>query len=165
MLWAPPHARVCVIGQGSGVTARAALMHDPDRLTVVEIEPAVVTASHFFDAWTDTVLADTRVELILEDGRQHLLHSGRHYDVIVSEPSNPWIAGVNNLFTTDFYERVKAALTAHGTFCQWVQFYELSPLAQSSLLSSYAHVFPQGEAFFINYDLLLVAPPAGEKVS
>jgi spermidine synthase len=165
MLWAPPQARVCVIGQGSGVTARAALMHDPERLTVVEIEPAVVTASHFFDAWTDTVLADPRVELILEDGRQHLLHSGRHYDVIVSEPSNPWIAGVNNLFTTDFYERVKAALTAHGTFCQWVQFYELSPLAQSSLLSSFAHVFPQGEAFFINFDLLLVAPPAGEKVA
>jgi spermidine synthase len=164
MLWAPPHAKVCVIGQGSGVTARAALVHDPERVTVVEIEPQVVLASHFFDAWTDTVLSDPRVELILEDGRQHLLHSGRHYDVIISEPSNPWIAGVNNLFTTDFYRRVKQALTPQGVFCQWVQFYELSPLAQSSLLSSYAQVFPQGETFFLNYDLLLVAPPAGVKV-
>jgi spermidine synthase len=164
MLFAPPHARVCVIGQGSGVTARAALTHDPERLTVVEIEPQVVRASHFFDAWTDTVLADPRVELILEDGRQHLLHSGRRYDVIVSEPSNPWIAGVNNLFTTDFYGRVKQALTPRGVFCQWVQFYELSTLAQASLLSSFAKVFPQGEAFFINYDLLLVAPPPGAKV-
>jgi spermidine synthase len=165
MLWAPPHARVCVIGQGSGVTARAALNHDPERLTVVEIEPEVVKASHFFDAYNDSVLADPRVELILEDGRQHLLHSGRHYDVIVSEPSNPWIAGVNNLFTTDFYKRVKMALTPRGTFCQWVQFYELSQLAQSSLLASFAEVFPRGEAFLVNYDLLLVAPPEGGKVS
>jgi spermidine synthase len=164
MLFAPPHARVCVIGQGSGVTARAALTHDPERLTVVEIEPQVIAASHFFDAWTDTVLADPRLELILEDGRQHLLHSGRRYDVIISEPSNPWIAGVNNLFTTDFYRRVQSALRPGGTFCQWVQFYELSEQAQSSLLSSFAEVFPQGEAFFINYDLLLVAPPPGVKV-
>ena len=164
MLWAPPQARVCVIGQGSGVTARAALTHDPARLTMVEIEPQVLRASHFFDAWNDTVLADPRLEVILEDGRQHLLHSGRHYDVIVSEPSNPWIAGVNNLFTTDFYRRVQAALTPRGVFCQWVQFYELSPLAQSSLLTSFAKVFPQGEVFFLNYDMLLVAPPPGVKV-
>jgi len=165
MLWAPPHARVCVIGQGSGVTARAVLAHDPERLTVVEIEPAVIQASHWFDAYTDTVLADPRVELILEDGRQHLLHSGRHYDVIVSEPSNPWIAGVNNLFTTDFYRRVRSDLNPGGVFCQWVQFYELSQTAQSSLLRSFAQVFPEGEAFFVNYDFLLVAPPPGGKVT
>ena len=165
MLWAKPRAKVCVIGQGSGVTARAVLAHDPERLTVVEIEPAVIQASRWFDAYTDTVLADPRVELILEDGRQHLLHSGRRYDVIMSEPSNPWIAGVNNLFTTDFYGRVREALNPGGVFCQWVQFYELSPIAQSSLLTSFAQVFPEGEVFFVNYDFLLVAPPPGAKVA
>lgn len=165
MMWAPRGARVCVIGQGSGVTTRAALQHDPERVTVIEIEPAVIRASRYFDEVSDTVLADSRVELILEDGRQHLQHSGRRYDVIISEPSNPWIAGVNNLFTVDFYRRVQRALTPEGVFGQWVQLYELSPTAQNSLLSSLAVVFPRAEAFLVQSDLLIVAPPEGRRLS
>jgi len=160
MLWAPPEPRVCLIGQGSGVTTRAVLEHDPARLTMVEIEPGVIEASHYFDDANQDVLADPRLEVILEDGRQHLQHSGRRYDVIISEPSNPWIAGINNLFTTDFYRRVRGALEPGGTFCQWVQIYELSPVALSSLLSSFAEVFPTAEVFLYGTDLLLVVPPA-----
>jgi len=159
MLWAPPQARVCVIGLGSGVTARAALAHDPLSVTVVEIERGVVDAARWFDDVSERVLDDPRVELVLEDGRTHLQHSGRRYDMIVSEPSNPWIAGVNNLFTTDFYRRVRSALTPEGVFCQWVQFYALSQRAMASLLGSFAEVFPQGEAFLFERDLLLIAPP------
>ena len=164
MLFAPPNATVCVIGQGSGVTARAALEHAPRRLTVVELEPAVLQASRLFDAWSDTVLADPRVEVVVEDGRQHLQHSGRTYDVIVSEPSNPWVAGVNNLFTVDFYRRVRAALAPRGVFCQWIQAYEISPAALGSLFRSFAQVFPDAEVFLVNFDFVIVAPPAGAKV-
>jgi spermidine synthase len=164
MLWARPGARVCVIGQGSGVTARAALEHDPSRLTLVEIEPAVMEASHYFDDANEDVLADPRIELVIEDGRQHLQHSGRRYDVIVSEPSNPWIAGINNLFTTDFYRRVRDALLPGGVFLQWVQAYELSPVALASLLSSFAETFPAAEVFAFGNDLLLVAPPQDRRV-
>lgn len=165
MLWVPPKANVCVIGLGSGVSAGAALLHDPARLTVVEIEPAVVEASRLFDMVNNRVLADPRVELIVEDGRQHLQHSGRRYDAIISEPSNPWVSGVNNLFTTDYYRRVRAALAPGGVFGQWLQFYELSPAAQSSLLASFAAVFPRAEVFLFGRDLLLVAPPEGRRVA
>ena len=164
MLWAPPAALVCVIGQGSGVTAKAALAHDPRRVTVVELEPAVIEASHFFDAWSDTVLADPRVQVVLEDGRQHLQHSGGSYDVIVSEPSNPWVAGTNNLFTVDFYRRVRAALRPRGVFCQWIQAYEISPAALGSLFRSFAQVFPEAEVFLVNFDFIVVAPPPGMKL-
>jgi spermidine synthase len=165
MLWAKPGADVCVIGQGSGVTTRAVLAHGPRHLTVVELEPAVIEASHLFDAWSDTVLADPRLSVVLEDGRQHLQHAGRSYDVIVSEPSNPWVAGVNNLFTVDFYRRVRAALNPRGVFCQWIQAYEISPAALGSLFRSYAQVFPEAEVFFVNYDFIVVAPPPGERLS
>ncbi|HEV8481767.1 MAG TPA: fused MFS/spermidine synthase [Candidatus Eisenbacteria bacterium] len=164
MLFAPPHASVCVIGQGSGVTARAALEHAPRRLTVVELEPAVLQASRLFDAWSDTVLADPRVEIVVEDGRQHLQHAGRTYDVIISEPSNPWVAGVNNLFTVDFYRRVRTALAPRGVFCQWIQAYEISPAALGSLFRSFAQVFPNAEVFLVNFDFVIVAPPPGAKV-
>jgi spermidine synthase len=165
MLWARPRADVCVIGQGSGVTVRAALAHDPRQVTVVELEPAVIEASHFFDAWSDTVLADPRVHVVLEDGRQHLQHAGRSYDVIVSEPSNPWVAGTNNLFTVDFYRRVRAALRPGGVFCQWIQAYEISPQALGSLFRSYAQVFPAAEVFFVNFDFIIVAPPPGARLT
>jgi len=103
--------------------------------------------------------------LIVEDGRQHLQHSGRRYDAIISEPSNPWVSGVNNLFTTDYYRRVRAALRPGGVFGQWLQFYELSPAAQSSLLASFAEVFPRAEVFLFGRDLLLIAPPEGRRVA
>lgn len=164
MLWTDPGARVCLIGQGSGVTTRAVLEHDPSRLTLVEIEPAVMEASRYFDDANEDVLSDPRIELILEDGRQHLQHSGRRYDVIISEPSNPWIAGINNLFTTDFYRRVRGALNRGGVFCQWVQIYELSPVALSSLLTSLAEIFPEAEVFLYGTDLLLVVPPEDRRV-
>jgi len=166
MRFAKPHPDVCLIGQGSGVTTKGALIHDPKSMLVVEIEEAVVAASKFFDAVTETALADPRVHVVIEDGRQHLLRSGRTYDVIISEPSNPWIAGINNLFTVDFYRRVKAALRPDGVFCQWVQLYELSPEAQASLLRSIAEVFPDAEAFLManTSDMLVIAAPPGTLV-
>jgi spermidine synthase len=83
--------------------------------------------------------------------------------LIVSEPSNPWIAGVNNLFTVDFYQRVRARLEPDGVFCQWLQLYELSPETFATLLRSFLDVFPQGQLFYVwrNVDLLLVAAPPG----
>jgi spermidine synthase len=166
MRFAKPHPDVCLIGQGSGVTTKGALIHDPRSMLVVEIEEAVLEGSKFFDAVTETALADPRIQVVIEDGRQHLLRSGRTYDVIISEPSNPWIAGINNLFTVDFYRRVRGALRPGGVFCQWVQLYELSPEAQASLLRSIAEVFPDAEAFLManTSDMLVIAAPLGTRV-
>ena len=87
-------------------------------------------------------LDDPRVTLHIEDARTLLAHGAGEYGVVISEPSNPWIAGVNNLFTVDFYRRARARLSEDGVFCQWLQLYELSPSTFRSLLASFLEVFP-----------------------
>jgi spermidine synthase len=159
-------ARALVIGHGSGATTAAVLAAGAGPTEVVELEPGVITASRWFHARGTDPLEDPRTKLVLGDARTHLLHSGGRYGLIVSQPSNPWIAGVNNLFTVDFYRRVRARLDPDGVFCQWLQLYELSPETFATLLRSYLEVFPQGQAFFIgrNVDLLLVAMPPGRRL-
>ena len=120
-------ARTLVIGHGSGVSTASVLAAGAGPTEVVELEPGVVTASRWFHAKGEDPLDDPRTTLVLGDARTHLLHSSGRYGLIVSEPSNPWIAGVNNLFTVDFYRRVRARLEPDGVFCQWLQLYELSP--------------------------------------
>ncbi|MGH9389020.1 MAG: spermidine synthase, partial [Vicinamibacteria bacterium] len=95
LLLHPAPKEVLVIGLGSGVTAGSALTHSLERIEVVEISPAVVAASHFFDELSRRPSADPRFRLVHGDGRNHLLLTGRRYDVIISEPSNPWMAGVS----------------------------------------------------------------------
>ncbi len=156
-------ARTLVIGHGSGVTTASVLAAGAGATEVVELEPGVVTASRWFHAKGEDPLDDPRTTLVVGDARTHLLHSAGSYGLIVSEPSNPWIAGVNNLFTVDFYRRVRARLEPDGVFCQWLQLYELSPETFATLVRSYLEVFPQGQLFYIwrNVDLLLVAAPPG----
>ena len=94
LLLHPDPRHVAVVGLGSGVTLGAALAHPVTDVDVVEISPEVVDASRFFERENRRALADPRTHLIVGDGRSHLLLSRRQYDVIISEPSNPWIAGV-----------------------------------------------------------------------
>ncbi len=154
-------SRALVIGHGSGVTTASVLAAGMGPTEVVELEPGVVAASRWFHAKGEDPLDDPRTTLVLGDARTHLLHAAGRYGLIVSEPSNPWIAGVNNLFTVDFYRRVRARLEPDGVFCQWLQLYEISPETFATLLRSYLEVFPEGQLFFItrNVDLLLVAAP------
>jgi spermidine synthase len=160
-------ARTLVIGLGSGVTAAAALAAGAGPTEVVEIEPGVVAASRFFHAQGENPLDDPRLHLILGDARTHLEHSAGRYGLIISEPSNPWIAGVNNLFTVDFYRRVRARLEPGGVFCQWMQLYELSPATFASMTASFLAVFPEGHLFVVwrAVDVLLVAAPSGRSIS
>ncbi len=160
-------ARTLVVGHGSGVTAASALAAGAGPTDVVELEPAVVAGSRFFHEPAEDPLNDPRVTLHVEDARTLLAHGRGRYDVIISEPSNPWIAGVNNLFTVDFYRLVRARLQPDGVFCQWVQLYELSPTSFRSLVASYREVFPDAHLFTLpgDTDALLVAVPPGRTLS
>ncbi len=162
MMWAPDSARVAVVGYGSGVTAGSALTHPLRSLDLLEIEPAVMAADPLFRPWNGNPTADPRFRLHLEDGRTFLAHAREPYDVIVSEPSNPWLAGVNNLFTVDFDRLVKNHLSRSGVFCQWVQYYELSGPTLSSILRSIDSVFPHAHVFLVGRDLLVVATASGQ---
>src|SRR6185436_9744583 len=159
-------ARTLVVGHGSGVTAAAALAAGAGPTDIVELEPAVVAGSRFFHEAGKDPLDDPRVTLHMEDARTLLAHGAGEYGVVISEPSNPWIAGVNNLFTVDFYQRARARLREDGVFCQWLQLYELSPETFATLLRSFLDVFPQGQVFCVwrNVDLLLVAAPPGRRL-
>ena len=117
---------ILVIGLASGVTAGSVTTHcAPDSsgscrvgrrsIEIVEIEPAIEEASHYFDNHNNRPLEDPRVEFFVEDGRNHVLRQpeGR-YDIVVSEPPNPWISGVANLFTREFFALGKSRLKEGG---------------------------------------------------
>jgi spermidine synthase len=162
----PVGARTAIVGLGSGATVSAVLATGVGPVEVMEIEPAVVAASHFFDEPGNAPLEDPRVRLHVCDARTWLSNTRTTYDLIISEPSNPWVAGENCLFTVDFYRRLRARLAARGVFCQWIQAYELSPATLGSLLASFLEVFPTGQAFHLyGNDLLLLSAPPGAKLS
>lgn len=135
---------VLVIGLASGVTAGAAsLVPEVENLQIVELEPAIERAARLFGEWNHSVLSDPRVELVHNDGRNHLLLAEpESYDLIVSEPSNPWITGVANLFTREFLEIGKSRLKPGGAWSQWVPIYGMGSRALRTILKTFAEVYP-----------------------
>jgi spermidine synthase len=149
---------VGIIGLGSGATVGAALSHPIARVDVIEISPEVVEASRYFAVENREALKDPRTNLIVGDGRSHLLFSKRQYDVIVSEPSNPWIAGVAALFTREFFEAARDRLAPGGIMCQWANAYNISDPDLRSIVATFRSVFPQGTVWLVGRDdVLLVA--------
>ncbi|MEK9629263.1 MAG: fused MFS/spermidine synthase [Nitrospinota bacterium] len=130
-----------VIGQGSGITLGAVTQFPVDKINLVEISKAVIEGSRFFDPFNHEALNDKRLTLLLEDGRNHIALSNNTYDVIVSEPSNPWISGVGGLFTVDFFERLKKRLNPGGLACIWVHT-NMSPDSFKSIIRSFTDQFP-----------------------
>lgn len=150
-------ADVGIIGLGSGVTLGAALRHPIERVDVLEISAEVVEASAFFEAENHAGLDDPRTRLILGDGRSHMLLSSRSYDVIVSEPSNPWMAGVSTLFTKEFFQAARDRLRPGGILCQWAHTYDMSDADLRSIVATFLAVFPDGAMWFVGQgDLLLI---------
>ena len=147
---------VFIIGLGSGMTAGAALTHPIARADVIEISPEVVKASEFFMAENRHALADPRTNLIVGDGRSHLALSDRRYDVIVSEPSNPWIAGVSSLFTREFFASARGRLAPGGIICQWANAYNISEADLKSIVATFTSVFPNGTVWLVGGDDVLM---------
>ena len=137
---------VLLVGLASGITAGTAL-RDPRlrSLTVAEIEPAVVRASRFFDHASGAPLDDPRTRLVVNDARAMLARSPAEYDVIISEPSNPWISGVSSLFTLEYWQLVRSRLKPGGVVCQWLQLYGMGPREVQGLLRTFLHVFPDAQ--------------------
>ncbi|MFH1435780.1 MAG: hypothetical protein ABIJ56_08710 [Pseudomonadota bacterium] len=138
-----------LVGWGSGVSASSALTFPIRSLEVVELEKSVIDASrHFSDVTVFNFsmkefpfLVHPRLKLIANDGRNYMSSGMKKYDVIISEPSNPWITGVSNLFTVDHFRIAGKNLKEGGIFCQWVQLYEMSPSSICSIFKSFALSF------------------------
>ena len=147
---------VFIIGLGSGMTVGAALTHPIARADVIEISPEVVKASDYFKAENRNALADPRMHLMIGDGRSHLALSTIKYDVIVSEPSNPWIAGVSSLFTAEFFESARQRLAPGGVICQWVNGYNINGDDLKSVIATFTRVFPEGTVWLVGRDDVLL---------
>ena len=147
MLLAPHARRVLVIGHGVGMTAGATLRHRPDQVDIVEISPAVLRVDELFANANDYVLADPRVRVHIDDGQSFLAVAPHQYDVIISEPSNPWIAGIGDLFTIDFFQAVRRKLGVRGVFTFWFHTYAQSDETTRLLLRTLGSVFPHAEIF------------------
>jgi spermidine synthase len=154
----PDPKELCVIGLGSGVTVSSAMATGLVRhADVVEISPEVVDASAFFSNENGDVLHAPAVRVVLGDGRSHLRLTTRTYDVIVSEPSNPWMSGVAALFTREFFEAARARLLPDGIVCQWAHTYDMSDTDLRSIVHTFASIFPQSTMWRVgDGDLLLI---------
>ncbi|HZR84127.1 MAG TPA: fused MFS/spermidine synthase [Candidatus Binatia bacterium] len=155
---APDAKDVFVVGWGSGVTVGATLQAPVESVTAVELEPAVVEASQYFGHVNHSPLGDPRVHLFEDDARHILLASDQTYDVIISEPPHPWVSGVANLFTRDFYELAARRLRPDGVFAQWVQSYQIDFDVYRSILASFRSVFPESAVLYVinSYDTILI---------
>jgi spermidine synthase len=157
LLLHPNPSRAAILGLGSGVTLGAALTHPLTDVTVLEISREVVEASSFFEAENRRALADPRTRLIVGDGRTHLMLGRQNFDVIVSEPSNPWMAGIASLFTREFFAGARDRLAPGGLLCQWAHTYDISNRDLRSIVATFMSVFPEGTLWLVgDADVLLV---------
>ncbi|MBN1334987.1 MAG: fused MFS/spermidine synthase [Deltaproteobacteria bacterium] len=158
LLLRPDARRACVVGLASGVTLGAVTRH-PDLVSIemVELEPAVFTASRFFDHVNHRPLEDPRVRPVVNDARNHVfLAKPGAWDAVISEPSNPWLTGVSNLFTREFFSAGRERLTPGGVWSQWIQVYGMGIEELRSLLATMRAVFPHVAVFATIEDADLV---------
>lgn len=165
-----PEARdALLVGWGSGMTAGAALSHPLELLDAYEISPEVVSASRYFDAENDRAAQDRRLTLRVEDARTALARPGRAYDVLISEPSNPWTSGEASLFTAEFYARAAKRLRPGGLMAQWFHLYDMDPRTFALALRTFRSAFPSvsvwslggGDVVFLGRDRPLSSDPPG----
>jgi spermidine synthase len=143
-VFGPPPRRVLIIGFGSGMTVAALAKYpDVERIDCVEIEPAVLEAARYLETLNHGVLRNPKLHMHVDDARNFLLTSRDKFDLIISEPSNPWIAGVATLFTDEYYAAVRAHLAPDGNFVQWVQGYSLDPADLRMVLATVSRHFPE----------------------
>lgn len=143
LTFVPQVPRALVIGFGSGVTVGALLAAGLPSIDLVELEPEVLHAGRLFSHVNNRPWRDPRLRLIVDDGRNFLQRGGEPYQLIVSEPSNPWMTGAASLFTDTFWSLAQTRLAEDGVFLQWVQLYELGGERIRSLIATFASVFPQ----------------------
>jgi spermidine synthase len=127
-----------VIGLGSGITAGTLATNELiTDLTILEISNEVVEAATFFEAENYSVLKDPKVDLITADARNYLMASSKSFDLIISEPSNPWISGISNLFTDEFFMLAKSRLNPGGVMTQWFHTYGMSNADLKTVLKTF----------------------------
>ena len=155
----PNPRRAFVIGLGTGSTSGwLAAVPSIERVDSVELEPAILEVARKCAAVNHDVMDNPKHRVIIGDARETLLARGDAYDIIASEPSNPYRAGIASLFTREYYQAVNRRLAQGGIFLQWVQAYAIDGQTLLTIMATLAQVFPSVEIWrMAPSDLLLVA--------
>jgi hypothetical protein len=162
MAHAPRATSAAVIGQGSGMTSHM-LLGSPTlrRLATIEIEPEMIRASTQFMPVNHRVFRDARAHFVVDDARSYFAGAGQRFDLIVSEPSNPWVSGVAGLFTTEFYARIRRYLAPGGVFAQWMHLYEMTDSLALTMLAAVQQNFSAYDIYLTDdTDIVIVATNA-----
>ena len=158
----PDTRSAAVIGIGTGLTTHTLLQSlDIERVETVEIEPAMAQASRGFMPRNSGAFADPRGTILIDDAKSFFSTGRRSYDLIISEPSNPWVSGVSSLFTREFYRRIRKHLNPGGLLVQWIQLYEIDASLVATVLGALGAEFAHYAVYApSDYDLLIVAGDA-----
>jgi predicted membrane-bound spermidine synthase len=156
----PAPKDIALIGWGSGLSTHTVLGSSvPQNVETIEIEKVMYDAAKAFGQRVERAYDDPRSQVRIDDARTFFSTGRRQYDAIISEPSNPWVSGVANLFTIEFYQFLKKHLKEDGVLVQWLHIYEISDPLVATMLSALVSEFPDAEIYAINdSDLLILAP-------
>ena len=167
----PRPRSVLVIGHGAGVTAGSFIPYpEIERIVVAEIEPLIPPrVGPFFAKENYDLLKDPRVEIVADDGRHFLFTTRERFDIITTDPLQPWAKGAATLYTREFFLRAKEVLNPGGVITQYVQLFESTPEVVKSELATFFEVFPNGvvwanEKEGAGYDTLLYARREAEPI-
>ena len=158
----PAAKSVAVIGIGTGLTMHTVLQSlDVERVDTIEIEPAMAEAARGFAPRNSGAFADPRGQIVIDDAKSFFSTQGRRYDIVISEPSNPWVSGVSSLFTREFYRRVRPHLNPGGLLVQWFQLYEIDSSLVATVLGALGAEFPHYAIYAASdHDFLILASDA-----
>jgi spermidine synthase len=159
-LYARRQENALVIGLGTGVSSGCVLDLPFKSVETAEISPEVIEAAHYFSELNHAVFSDPRSTLRVLDGRTWLMAMPRSYDIITSEPSNPWQTGNANLFTVDFFRLAARRLAPGGVFSQWLPFYHMNPSHFRLILKSFRTVFPHVNVWLAATDTIIIGSTA-----
>ncbi|MBF0299647.1 MAG: hypothetical protein HQK51_13055 [Oligoflexia bacterium] len=159
MLFKPDAKNILIIGLGTGISFQKTLDYPLlTKSTLVELSPSMINFSKkYFNHLNKDVWDNPKTQIINRDGREYLKHSKENYDLILSEPSNPWLDGVSSLFTQEFFKLAFNRLNEDGMLLNWFHGYGLDCITVISVLKAMSSVFPSVLVFKKDGDYYLLA--------
>jgi spermidine synthase len=157
MLLHPNPRSAFILGTGTGMTLGAVSIHpELQRLVLAEIEEGMLGVARTFRAWNHDVLDSPKLQVVLNDGRNHLATTEERFDVISADPIHPWSGGAGYLYTREYFEIVSRHLAPQGVACQWLPLYELSPRDLRTIVRTWREAFKYASVWITYYDTILV---------
>jgi spermidine synthase len=156
-----PNAKdIYCLGFGSGITSNSILNKKNVNLITAEISPKVIElAKDYFFEENKLTWQSSNHQIIIGDGRKILKKMNKKFDLIISQPSNPWVAGMSSLFTLEFFQEVKEKLKENGIFCQWFHLYGMSMESFYSFAKTFLSVFSDADMYILPLqgDIILIS--------